>query len=84
MRKSKDDFARIAPIMAADLLQSFQLVTIHPSIRATLLPGLHKLLDICDKHSKDFLARSLPEGSKEIFKQHLDDYNQYHKYSGKV
>ncbi len=43
-----------------------------------------KLLEICDRHSKDFLGAILPDGVKDLYKQTLEDYNKHYKYSGKV
>ena len=84
IRRHKEDFARVAPYLIESILGSFQRVTIYPEVKANLLSAAHKLLDICDKHSKDFLASNLPEGARELFRQTLDNYNQYHRYTGRV
>ena len=43
-----------------------------------------KLLDICDRHSKDLLATNMPDGEREVYRQTLEDYNKHYKYTGKV
>jgi hypothetical protein len=45
---------------------------------------VHKLLDICDKHSVEMLAGILPIGRKDIFKHITTDYRKFFRYSGKV
>lgn len=84
MRKSKDDFARVAPYLIADVLHCFQKVTVCAEVKTNLLFGVYKLLDICDKHSRHFLAVSLADGSSEIFKHVLNNYVQYYQYKGHV
>ena len=84
VRRHKDDFARVAPFLISDVLVGFQHGTLYPAIKTNILSGTHKLLDIADKHSKEYLTGTLPDGTREIFKQILQNYNQYHKYTGKV
>ena len=43
-----------------------------------------QLLDICAKHSLDYLLNTLPVGQQDVFKEMLGNYKQYHKYSGKI
>jgi hypothetical protein len=83
-KKHKEDFARIAPYVVADIFIGLQKTTLYPAVRANLVFAINKLLDICDKHSKEFLVASLPEGTKDVYKQFVETYNRYHRYSGKV
>ena len=84
VKKKKEEFARVVPYLIADIIETFQNVTLYPMIRSNLLFGLYKLLDICDSHSTDFLSGILPVGRQEMFKHVFTNYKQYHKYSGKV
>ena len=80
----KEDFGRIVAYFVADVLDGFQRVTVLPSVKTNLQSGLNKLLDMCDKHSIDYLVGVLPSGRKEIFKDMVATYKTYHKYTGKV
>jgi len=84
--KLKDDFARVAPYMIADMLEAgfSGRVTVIQSVKNNLLSGIYKLLDICAKHSLDYLLNTLPVGQQDVFKEMLGNYKQYHKYSGKI
>jgi hypothetical protein len=84
IKKMKEEFARVAPYLLADVMDAFQRVTMYPSVRTNILYGVHKLLDICDNHSSDFLSGVLPSGQQEMFKHVYSNYKQYHRYSGKV
>ena len=84
VRKMKDEFARVSPYLIADVMHSFQQETLYPNVRSNVLNGVHKLLDICDSHSIDYLSSVLPSGEQEIFKHLFSNYKQYHKYTGKV
>ena len=84
-RRHREDFARVAPYAAADILRCFQdFPPPHPAVKANLMSAVRKLLDICDRHSKDLLATNLPDGEKEVYRQTLEDYNKHYKYTGKV
>lgn len=52
--------------------------------QTTLMPGIYKLLDLCDKHAIAQLHTVLPSGVKEIFKTVFEQYHRYHKYTGRV
>jgi len=84
--KLKDDFARVAPYLIADILESgfAGRVTVIQTVKSNLLSGMYKLLDICAKHSIDYLLNTLPIGQQDVFKEIVGNYKQYHKYSGKV
>lgn len=84
--KLKEDFARVAPYMVADILEAAFAgkVTVVQTVKNNLLTGMFKLLDICAKHSVDYLLNTLPLGQRDVFKEILGNYKQYHKYSGKV
>jgi hypothetical protein len=119
--KLKDDFARVAPYMIADILEAgfAGRVTVIHAVKKNLLSGMYKvrkstlirfgfsanhsavrtlyiykyifiylftfqLLDICAKHSIDYLVNTLPIGQQDVFKEIVSNYKQYHKYSGKV
>ena len=84
IRKSKEDFARVAPYLISDILASFQRVSLYPQVKSNLTFALHKLLDISDKHSKELLSSNLEGAAKEVFKSVLENYNQYYKYGGRV
>jgi len=84
VRNMKEDFGRIVAYFVADVLDGFQRVTLLPAVKTNLQSGLHKLLDLCDKHSVDYLVGVLPPGRKEIFKDIVSTYKTYHKYSGKI
>ena len=84
MKKLKDEFARVAPYILADVMDAFQKVTLYPNVRSNFLHGVHKLLDICDTHSIDYLTAVLPSGKQEMFKHIFTNYKQYHRYAGKV
>lgn len=84
VRKLHKDFGRVVAFLVADLLEAFQKATVYPAVKANLLSGLHKLLDICDVHSKDFLLGVVGPGKQELFKHIVANYKQYFKYSGKV
>ena len=80
----KDEFARIAPYFVADVMDAFQHETLYPNVRTNMMHGVHKLLDICDAHSIDYLSSVLPCGKQEIFKHLFSNYKQYYKYAGRV
>ena len=61
-------------------LPSIQMVTVIFFLQL----AVHKLLDICDKHSVEMLAGILPVGRKDIFKHVTNEYRKYFKYTGKV
>ena len=84
VRKHKEDFARVAPFLVADVLFGFQNGTLYPDVKKNILSSTYKLLDVSDKHSKEYLTKNMPDGTREIFKEILENYNQYHKYTGKV
>ena len=84
VRNLKEDFARVIPYLVSDILEGFQHVTVLPAVKANISSGLYKLLDICDKHSVDYLVGVLPHGTRELFKDIVSTYNTYHRYSGKI
>ena len=84
VKKMKEEFARVSPYLIADVMEAFQKVTLYPSVRTNVLHGVHKLLDICDTHSIDYLSSVLPTGKQEMFKHLFSNYKQYHRYAGRV
>ena len=84
VKKMKEEFARVAPYLIADVMDAFQKVTLYPSVRANILHGVHKLMDICDTHSIDYLSSVLPSGKQEMFKHLFSNYKQYYRYAGRV
>ena len=82
--KHKEDFARVAPYLIADVMDCFQRFTLYPEVRSNIVFGVHKLFNVCDNHSVDYLLGVLPSGKKEMFKHVFSNYTRYHKYSGKV
>ncbi|XP_044729227.1 uncharacterized protein LOC123292579 [Chrysoperla carnea] len=81
--KHKKDTARIAPYLIADVLQYYEKVTFYPTIKNYLNSCLYGLLNLCDSHANSFLLRNLSIPSKEIFKVIHDDFNKYHRFTGK-
>ena len=81
MGKLKEDFARIAPFLVADMVSLLQRVPVYPDIKSNLVFGIYKILDACDKHSLAFLKSNLAEGALEMYKYLLDTYNQHHKFN---
>ena len=84
VKKLKDEFARVSPYLISDVMEAFQQETLYPNVRTNVLHGVHKLLDICDSHSIEYLSSVLPSGKQEIFKHLFSNYKQYYKYAGRV
>lgn len=84
IRNEKIDFARVAPYLVADIIAAFQSVSLYPEVKRNLIFCIHKLLDICDKHSKEFLSSNLSGAAKEEFKLITEHYNQHFRYTGTV
>ena len=82
--KHKEDFARVAPFLISDFMASFCNNKIPINVKNNLDFAVNKLLDICDKHSKEYLSATLPDGQREVFKETLNNYQKYHKYTGHV
>jgi len=86
-KKHKDDFARVAPYLIADILHLLlpsKTPALLPNVKSSLISGINRLLDICDSHSKEFLSANLKEADRAIFKDILDTYNTYHRFKGAV
>jgi hypothetical protein len=82
--RRQEDWARVSAYLLADIVHTFQVARLDQGVKAGLVQCCHILLDMCDKHSLDYLAANLPPGTKEIFKQVLQYYNTHHKFTGKV
>lgn len=53
-------------------------------LQKSLLPAIHKLLDMCDQYSVTLLHTVLTAGTKEVFKSLYSDYTKFYKYTGRV
>ncbi|EDO27260.1 predicted protein, partial [Nematostella vectensis] len=53
-----------------------------PTPSVYLLPFC--LLDLCGDHETALLHATLSKGSRELFKTLNEEYNKYHKFTGKV
>ncbi len=84
VRHAKADFARVSPYLVSDVVSCLCARALHSPVREALIDAVRKLLDLCDKHSVDFLFATLSEAAREVFRKLLQEYNAFHKYKGKV
>ncbi|KAL5020238.1 hypothetical protein ScPMuIL_003130 [Solemya velum] len=80
----KVDFSKVAAYMVADYVTNSQQATLLPCIKKSLLPGIYKMLDLCDTHSVAQLHTVLEDGVRDVFKILYSDYTKYYRYTGKV
>jgi len=77
-------FGKMIGFMLADVISFLQSVTLLPSIKKSLHLALNGLMDLVDEYCDLMLKTNMPEAQREMYKSMYEQYNQYHKYSGKV
>ncbi|GFO04417.1 unhealthy ribosome biogenesis protein 2 homolog [Plakobranchus ocellatus] len=80
----KAELQKVAHTVLAEYLVGVQKQTLHAPVKAELLRGLYKLMDVCDKFRLAALNAALPAGLKDTFKFMHQEYNKYHRYTGVV
>ncbi|XP_006825979.2 uncharacterized protein LOC102801233 [Saccoglossus kowalevskii] len=84
LSRNKIDVCRMAPFIVTEYINQLQKYTVDPLIKATLTPGIHCLLQLCDRNGLALLYTTLPDDLKEVFKSFHSEFNKYYKYKGKV
>ncbi|XP_013380199.2 unhealthy ribosome biogenesis protein 2 homolog [Lingula anatina] len=84
MISHKSEFGKVVMYLVADYVHYLQRGTLRPAVKKVLVSAMCKLLSICDQHSIAVLHTALSQGAKEIFKGLYQEYEKYHKYTGRV
>ncbi|XP_074658136.1 unhealthy ribosome biogenesis protein 2 homolog isoform X2 [Tubulanus polymorphus] len=80
----RTEFCRLACYIVSDYVFEVQKVTLVPSIKRALLPGIYALMSLCDDHASVMMFGVLDHGIRELLKGLYADYNKYYKYTGTV
>jgi len=73
----KKEFGKIAPYVVAEYVTKSLERGVHPSAKAILVTGMHRLLHICDKYGVAMLSTNLPPGPKDIFAHMFREYKKF-------
>ncbi|XP_048590183.1 unhealthy ribosome biogenesis protein 2 homolog isoform X2 [Nematostella vectensis] len=80
----KTAFSKYSPYLIAEYIHVAQGVHLPSHVKEVLTDGVFCLLDLCGDHETALLHATLSKGSRELFKTLNEEYNKYHKFTGKV
>ncbi|XP_059158255.1 unhealthy ribosome biogenesis protein 2 homolog isoform X2 [Physella acuta] len=80
----RNELSKVAHTIIGTYILELQQQPLHTHIKRALVPGIYKLMSICDKFRLTALNSALPPGVKDTFKVLHQDYEKYHRYTGLV
>uniref|UniRef100_A0A8D8UCT8 Nucleolar 27S pre-rRNA processing Urb2/Npa2 C-terminal domain-containing protein n=1 Tax=Cacopsylla melanoneura TaxID=428564 RepID=A0A8D8UCT8_9HEMI len=77
IRKEKKYFQRVVPYTLSNIVQLYQVNKFPIGVTVQMNEISNIFISICDEHAINLLKHSLPDGSKQLFLQTLQNYHKY-------
>ncbi|KAL1465625.1 hypothetical protein WDU94_005179 [Cyamophila willieti] len=77
VRKEKKYFQRVVPYTLSNIMQLYQVNKFPIEVTVQMNEISNIFISICDEHGIHLLKHSLPDGSKQLFLQTLQNYHKY-------